>query len=110
MDVHVPRAATVALRMRGIDVLTAQQDGSASLDDAALLHRASSLQRVLVTQDDDLLREGSLLHRSGIPFSGIVYAHQLRITIGQLVDDLELLAKATEPEEWNGRIEYLPLG
>ena len=45
----------------------------------------------------------------GFP-SGIVYAHQLRITIGQLVDDLELLAKATEPEEWNGRIEYLPLG
>jgi hypothetical protein len=28
-------------------------------------------------------------------FSGIIYAHQLRITIGQMVEDLELIARAT---------------
>lgn len=95
--------------MRGVDVLTAQQDGSAECDDAALLLRASELQRILVSLDSDLLREGVLLQRTGSPFSGIVYAHQLRITIGQLVDDLELLVKATALAEWRERIEYLPL-
>jgi hypothetical protein len=28
MDVHVPYAITVALRLRGVDVVTAQDDGS----------------------------------------------------------------------------------
>ncbi len=109
MDVHVPRAVTVALRLRGVDVLTAQQDGAAEFDDAALLLRASELQRILVSQDKHLLREGVFLQRNEISFSGIIYAHQLRTTIGQLVDDLELLAKATALEEWRERIEYLPL-
>ena len=47
MDVHVPRAVTVALRLRGIDVLTAQEDGSAELEDGPLLRRATGLNRIL---------------------------------------------------------------
>ena len=43
-------------------------------------------------------------------FSGIIYAHQLRITIGQMVEDIELIARATSQDEWRGRIEYLPIG
>jgi hypothetical protein len=31
MDVHVRRAVTEGLRMRGVDVLTAQDDGAAEL-------------------------------------------------------------------------------
>jgi hypothetical protein len=110
MDVHVPRAITVALRLRTIDVLTAQEDGAAQFDDGRLLQRATELGRVLVSQDDDLLREGTRCSRDGVDFSGIIYAHQLRITIGQMVEDLELIALATSQHEWQGRIEYLPIG
>lgn len=110
MDVHVPRAVTNGLRMRGVNVVTAQEDGSAMLEDGALLRRAGELGRVLVSQDDDLLREGTYLLRTARNFAGIIYAHQLRLTIGQMVDDLELLAKATSNEEWRCKIEFLPLG
>jgi hypothetical protein len=41
MDHHVPRAITVGLRLRGVDVLTAYEDGANELDDPALLDRAS---------------------------------------------------------------------
>src|SRR5437588_6099630 len=51
------------------------------------------------------LRIGVEHQRSGENFSGIIYARQQRITIGQFVEDLELLAKATEPAEWTQRIE-----
>lgn len=47
MDVHVPCAVTTALRMRMIDVLTAQEDGATQLD-GRLLQRASELGRILV--------------------------------------------------------------
>ena len=109
MDVHVPRAITTELRLRKIDVLTAQEDGMAELDDENLLRRATELGRILVSQDQDLLREGARRQRENGDFSGIVYGHQLRVTIGQMVEDLELIARATSLEEWRGRIEYLTL-
>ena len=55
MDVHVRRAVTHGLRLRGVDVVTAQEDKSAQLSDADLLSRATLLGRVIFTQDDDLL-------------------------------------------------------
>ena len=48
MDVHVPRAITEGLRLRGVDVLTAQEDRTARLTDAELLDRAAALDRVLL--------------------------------------------------------------
>ena len=109
MDVHIPRAVTNGLRLRTIDVLTAQEDGAAELDDVLLLQRATQLGRVLVSQDEDLLREGAHRLDEHTGFSGLIYAHQLRITIGQMVEDLALIATATSPDEWQNRIEYLPL-
>ena len=110
MDVHVPRAVTTALRLRLIDVPTAHEDGAAQLDDDRLLRRATELGRVLVSQDEDLLREGARRLLAGEDFSGVVNALQLRVTIGQMVEDLDLIATATSREEWSGRIEYLPIG
>ena len=60
MDVHVPYAITIGLRLRGVDAVTAQEDDASELDDSTLLDRATELGRVLFTQDDDLLREAKL--------------------------------------------------
>jgi predicted nuclease of predicted toxin-antitoxin system len=51
MDVHVHAAITEQLRRRGVDVLTAQEDGSDQLADDELLKRSSSLNRVMFTND-----------------------------------------------------------
>ena len=56
MDVHVRRAITEGVRLRGVDVFTAQEDGATRLSDAELLDRATALGRVLFSQDEDLLR------------------------------------------------------
>jgi predicted nuclease of predicted toxin-antitoxin system len=109
MDVHVPLTITEALRRRGVDVLRAQEDGAERLEDADLLDRASALQRVLFTQDDDFLAECAKRQANSIPFFGLIYAHQMRTTIGQCVQDLELVAKVYEPSDMAGRIEHLPL-
>jgi len=109
MDVHVRRAITASLRLRGVDVLTAQQDGAARLPDPELLDRATSLNRVLVSYDRDLLREAVRRQKEGRSFSGLIYAHQLRVSVGDAIRDLELLAKFTDPEDHVNRVEYLPL-
>ncbi|MBV9210195.1 MAG: DUF5615 family PIN-like protein [Acidobacteria bacterium] len=109
MDVHVRRAVTTGLRLRGIDILTAQEDKAGELDDARLLNRATELGRVLFTQDDDLLREAARRQQTKEPFAGVIYAHQLNITIGQCIDDLEIIGQATKAEEWINQVMYLPL-
>jgi predicted nuclease of predicted toxin-antitoxin system len=109
MDVHVRRAVTTGLRLRGVDVLTAQEDNAGELDDSRLLERATKLERVLFTQDDDLLREAARRQQTGGRFTGIIYGHQLNITIGQCIDDLELIAQATESASWENQVVYLPL-
>ena len=56
-----------------------------------------------------LLREAAQRQRRGEAFTGVIYAHQLNVTISQCINDLELIAQVCEPEEWVSRVEYLPL-
>lgn len=108
MDHHVPRAITMGLRLRKVNVLTAYEDGASNLDDPDLLDRASELERVLFTMDDDLLVEAAARQSQGVAFGGVIYAHQLRVSIGACVRDLELIAKVGEPEDLRGRVQFLP--
>lgn len=109
MDQHVPRAITVGLRVHELDVLTAYEDGASELEDPELLDRAGELGRVLFTQDDDLLAEAARRQRESIPFLGVIYAHQLRVPIGTCIRDLEIIAKAGDPEDLINSVQFLPL-
>jgi len=108
MNAHIPRAITIGLRLLGIDVMAAQEDNAGDLSDPALLDRATSLRRALFTFDDDLLAEATRRQKEGTPFAGLIYAHPLRISIGTSIDDLEVIAKAGEPEDLANRVEFLP--
>jgi hypothetical protein len=108
MDVHVHSAISEQLRRRGIDVLTAQEDQSDPLGDEELLTR-SSLNRVMFTFDLGFKGRAEDWQRQRKPFSGLVWGHPMRLTIGQMVLDLELIAKATDPRDWQNVVERLPL-
>lgn len=109
MDHNVPRAITVGLRLRDVDVLTAFEDGASEMSDPELLNRANQLGRVLFTRDDDLIAEAARCQNAGVNFHGVIYAHQLRVSIGTSVHDLEVIAKAGEPEDLMNEIIFLPL-
>ena len=109
MDHHVPRAITIGLRLRGVGVVTAFEDGASRMEDPELLDRAGTLGCALFTQDDDLLVEAARRQEEKRTFSGVIYAHPLRISIGICIRDLELIAKAGEPEDLIGRVQFLPL-
>lgn len=109
MDVNVRQAVIDGLRLRGVAVLTAQEDGARELQDDALLDRATELGYVLFTQDEDLLREAAQRQERGEAFAGVIYAHQLKVTVGQCIRDLEVIALAGVSEDFANRVEYLPL-
>jgi hypothetical protein len=109
MDVHIPIAVTEGLRRREVDVLTAQEDGASRATDEALLQRAVESNRLLVTQDEDFFAIASDWQETRRTFPGIVFAPQIGISIGRLVEDLELVAKCGNAAELRDLITNLPL-
>jgi hypothetical protein len=107
-DHNVRTAISFGLRERGVDVLVAYEDGYAEADDATILQRATSLNRVAFSNDDDFLAVGDDWQRVSRTFTGVIYVHQMRLTIGETIVELEVLAKAGNPEDPN-QIVYLPL-
>jgi hypothetical protein len=109
MDHHGPRAITEGLRMRGVDVLTAEEDGTRRLEDPDLLDRATDLGRPLFSQDQHLLAEAARRQRSAIHFAGVIYAQQDPPLVGTYIHDLEFLCLAGKPEDFANHVIYLPL-
>ena len=107
-DHNVDFRITLGLRLRSIDVLTAAEDGSARLHDEALMLRAKDIGRVLFSQDEDLLVIARQWQSTGQQFPRLIFAHQLRITIGQAIRDLELISRVLAHGDLANRVEYIP--
>jgi hypothetical protein len=108
-DVHVPGPVILQLRGRNVDILAATEEETNELPDDELLTLVTSLERVMVTQDIRFRVMAENWQRTGRPFSGLVYGHQRYVSFGQMILDLELIAKATDPNYWQNRVEQLPL-
>lgn len=109
MDHHVSRVITDGLRKRGINVLTAQEDGTREFEDSLLLDRATALRRILFTRDDDFLRETTRRLRNGQQFYSVVYAHQLHVSIGDCIAGLELICRTSTPQDALNKVYFLPI-
>ncbi len=109
MDHHVPAAVTAGLRRRGVDVLTAYEDGMAEAADEDILQRATAAGRSVFTQDEDFLLIASEWQRVPRPFAGVVFGSQESLSVGQAIADLELIAKASEPEQMRNAVQFIPL-
>lgn len=109
MDEQVPRAITLGLRVRGVDVLTVQEDGLRNTPDSVVLERAATLARVVFSMDADFLREARQRQLANVPFSGVVFTHQRSANIGDCIRDMELIAMACEPSDLTDTVQFLPL-
>ena len=107
MDAHVKAAITKGLRLRGVEVMTAQEDSNDQLEDDLLLARATQLGRVLVTYDEGFRVMAEGWQREGRLFVGLVFAEQ-DARIGWMIEDLHLIASVTSPDEWKNFIQRLP--
>jgi hypothetical protein len=108
-DVHVPGPVILQLRLRKVDILAATEEGASRLPDEELLAMATSLARVIVTQDIRFRVLAENWQRAKKPFSGLIFAHQRYVSYGEMIFDLELIGKATEADFWQNQIVQLPL-
>ena len=91
------------------DVVTVQDAGLSARRDQELLAWAANQRRVLLTHDVTTMT-GYAYERiaGGQPMPGVFAVHQT-VAIGQVIDDLVLLAEASYDDEWEGQVRYLLL-
>jgi predicted nuclease of predicted toxin-antitoxin system len=103
LDEHCPTALAEALRRHGVDVSTTPESKLLSATDEDQLAFAIGTGRVLFTQDADFLA----LRGRDVSHPGIVYCHQQKYSLGDLLCLLVLVWEVYDPEDLRDRIEYL---
>ena len=96
-------------RISELDSTTVREAELPEASDPAVLDWAASQGRVVITHDHRTMRpcaEDRL--KTGLPMSGLILVRQAA-ALGQVIDDLVLIAEATTAEEWEGTIVFLPL-
>jgi hypothetical protein len=103
MDQHVPASVTRGLRLRGVDVLTAQEASLCGNQDSELLEFAIIANRVLVTFDSDFLA----LHQSNKQHAGIAWCPEMKHGIGGLIGALQLIHSTLDMDQMRNHVEFL---
>lgn len=99
----------VRRRISDLDSITVQEVDLPEASDAAVLDWAAVQGRIVITHDHRTMRpfaEDRL--KTGLPMTGLILVPQTT-ALGQVIDDLVLIAEATTAEEWKGTIVFLPL-
>lgn len=109
MDEHVPGPITKGLRERLVDVVTVQDEFREGDDDEQVLDRATELKRILFTCDSDFAEIVASRQVASQTFAGVITIPLSKLAYRQCIDDLEMVAKCSEYEEWEGTIIRLPL-
>lgn len=96
-------------RERELDLARVQDVGLAEADDPVILEWAADNQRVLLTHDRRTVPGFAWERvRAGKAMTGVLVVSD-RMPIGQAIEELCLIASCSLPNEWQSRVDYLPL-
>ncbi len=103
LDEHVHPGIALGLRSHGIDVTTTVEAGLRGAGDRRQVEFARSQHRVIVTHDDDFLK----MHAQGVEHAGILYCHQGKYKVGELLQMLMLVHDCDSAQDLQGVLQYL---
>jgi hypothetical protein len=96
-------------RLPTLDIVRVQDIELSGTPDPIVLARASQNGRVGLTHDVSTMTAHAYARvASGLPMPGVFAVSQLA-PIGQVIEDLVLLAECSLPDEWEGQVRYVPL-
>ena len=96
-----------AIKERGINAWSARDVGNLGLTDEEQLEYAYSERVCIFTTDDDFLKIAKTWNNQGKVHYGIIYVHPLKMSVGECIEAIELIAKVLDVGEMKDHIEYL---
>jgi predicted nuclease of predicted toxin-antitoxin system len=92
-----------------IDVVRVQDVGLRQQPDPVVLDWAAANNRVVVSVDKKTLTVDAWQRvAQGLPMPGVAIL-RLVLSIGQAIDELELIAVVAEPDDFRDRVIFLPM-
>jgi hypothetical protein len=107
-DLNQVIVSAVKRREAEVDFQTAHAAGLHGLSDPEVLALAARDGRVLVTHDLKTMPDHFAMFIAKQTSSGVIMVPQ-RLSVGEVVDDLSLIWRASSAKEWQNRIASLPL-
>ncbi len=96
-------------RKPDIDIIRIQDIGLSGADDSNVLDWAAKNGRILLTHDAATITKYAYERiLAGLSMPG-VFEININASIGKIIEDLLLITEYSIEDEWNNRIEYLPL-
>lgn len=97
-------------RNEKLDIVRIQEVGLSGASDPVILAWTARENRLLITHDvSTMTRYAYERVRADQGMPGLVEVGR-RVSVGQAIEDLLLLAEYSEEGEWEGQVIYLPLG
>jgi predicted nuclease of predicted toxin-antitoxin system len=100
-------AVAEGLKRRGVEALSARDAGNLGLTDEQQLAYAQALNMVLFTHDEDFLKIAHERLMAGQPHSGIIYVHQQKLSLGEMIRRLKVIAELLTEDDFLNHIEFL---
>jgi hypothetical protein len=95
-------------RVPGLDIVRVQDVGLIHADDPVILEWAANEERILLTHDVATITMYAYRRiNQGLPMFGVVEVIATA-PIGQIIDDLELFIRCSQPEEYQSQILFIP--
>jgi len=96
-------------RKSDLDIIRIQDVGLSGKGDAMVLEWAAQENRILLTHDVTTITKYAYERiNDGLPMPG-VFEIEMNSPLGDIIDDIILLADYSYKNEWKGQIVYLPL-
>ena len=106
-DECVDARIVAGLRRRGVDVVSAADEGLLGAPDETHLDRATASSRVVVTNDHDFLRIAHERAEEGRPHSGVLFILP-QTSVGEAIRGVALAAEVLGPTDMHSWIEWIP--
>ena len=91
-----------------LDIVRVQDVGLSGADDPSVLQWAADQGRVIVTPNPTLAKHAFDRIAAAQPMPGVFEVKSVA-PVGQVIDDLILLAECSVDGEWEGQVRFLPL-
>jgi hypothetical protein len=95
-------------RKSDLDIIPIQDVGLSGKDDATVLEWAAQENRILLTHDVTTITKYAYERiNDGLAMPG-VFEIKMNSPLGDIIEDILLLADYSYEDEWDGKIVYLP--
>ena len=110
-DEHIPPALVRGLlrALPGLDVLELRHTDLLGRSDPEVLAFAATEGRLFLTRDVSTVPDVAFARIERGEVMPGVFLWRRKASLGEVLADLMLIARASEADEWAGRVIYLPL-